>query len=214
MNAPIRLVNVNDHEVVRRGIDQILATRPEWQIVGDAADGDAAIEIIERLQPDVVITDFAHPGPDGLEIVRRCKTALPRTHCLLATMHVSKQLFSELLYAGGSGCMLLTDAKRDLIPAIEAIVAGKVWLNGPVRETLIGDGCCSIPLVPDRKLTLREIQIVKLLISGKNNKEVANQLKMSLRTAETHRANIMYKLQLHSIQELADYAVREKLIEA
>jgi DNA-binding NarL/FixJ family response regulator len=199
---------------VRRGLSEILYRHSRWQVAGQAGDGETAIQVIEQLKPDVVTTDFAHPGPDGIEIIRRCSRTCPDTKFLMVTMHASKQLLREILDAGGRGYIMSSDAVQFLIPSIEAILSGKLWFSSTVSEILL-DGFLELPRPPGPpvNLTSRELKIVKLPATGKSNKEVASELNVSLRMAETHRANLMNKLQLRSIQDLVRYAVKNQIVE-
>jgi len=214
MDREVRIVVVDDHEVVHRGLTSLLEARPGWKIVGGAHDGDSAIQVVQELEPDLVITDVSHPGLDGLQITRWITQHLPKVRVVILTMHASKQLVREILEAGGRGYVMKSDTSRDLIEAIETVLDGKLFFTQTISETLL-DGFLDKPPAKGTEslLTKREIAIIGLLTRGKTNREVATELNTSLRTAETHRANIMNKLQLHSVQDLVRYAVKNKLVE-
>jgi len=214
MDREVRIVVVDDHEVVHRGLTSLLEARPGWKIVGGAHDGDSAIQVVQELEPDLVITDVSHPGLDGLQITRWITQHLPKVRVVILTMHASKQLVREILEAGGRGYVMKSDTSRDLIEAIETVLDGKLFFTQTISETLL-DGFLDKPPAKgiESLLTKREIAIIGLLTRGKTNREVATELNTSLRTAETHRANIMNKLQLHSVQDLVRYAVKNKLVE-
>jgi len=214
MERKVRIVVVDDHEEVHRGLTSLLEARPGWKIVGGAHDGESAIHVVQELEPDLVITDVSHPGLDGLQITRWITQHLPKVRVVILTMHGSKQLVREILEAGGRGYVMKSDTSRDLIEAIETVLDGKLFFTQTISETLL-DGFLDKPPAKGTEslLTKREIAIIGLLTRGKTNREVATELNTSLRTAETHRANIMNKLQLHSVQDLVRYAVKNKLVE-
>ena len=216
MEREIRLIIADDHEVVRRGIVSVLESDPRCKVVAEAETGEAAIEAVRQHQPDIAILDFAMPNGkvDGLAATREILKEMPKTRVLILTMHASKQLVREILEAGARGYVMKSDAVRDLINAIDTLLEDKLFFTQTISEILL-DGFLEKPqpMRTENLLTKREIEIVQLLARGKSNKEVANDLSISLRTAETHRANIMNKLQLHSVQDLVRYAVKNKLVE-
>ena len=214
MEREIRLVIADDHELVRRGLTSLLESQSGWKVVAEADNGQTAIEMVKRHDPDIAILDIAMPVLDGLAAIREIAKDMPRVHTLILTMHVSKQLVHELLEAGARGYVMKSDTTRDLIKAVNTVVEGKLFFTQTISEILLA-GFLEKPqaLCTENLLTKREIEIIQLLSRGKSNKEVATDLNISLRTAETHRANIMHKLQLHSVQDLMHYAMRNKLVE-
>ena len=214
MEREIRLVIAHDHELVRRGLTSLLESQSGWKVVAEADNGQTAIEMVKRHDPDIAILDIAMPVLDGLAATREIAKDMPRVHTLILTMHVSKQLVHELLEAGARGYVMKSDTTRDLIKAVNTVVEGKLFFTQTISEILLA-GFLEKPqaLCTENLLTKREIEIIQLLSRGKSNKEVATDLNISLRTAETHRANIMHKLQLHSVQDLVHYAMRNKLVE-
>ena len=214
MEREIRLVIADDHELVRRGLTSLLESQSGWKVVAEADNGQTAIEMVKRHDPDIAILDIAMPVLDGLAATREIAKDMPRVHTLILTMHVSKQLVHELLEAGARGYVMKSDTTRDLIKAVNTVVEGKLFFSPTISEILLA-GFLEKPqaLCTENLLTKREIEIIQLLSRGKSNKEVATDLNISLRTAETHRANIMHKLQLHSVQDLVHYAMRNKLVE-
>ena len=214
MEREIRLVIADDHELVRRGLTSLLESQSGWKVVAEADNGQTAIEMVKRHDPDIAILDIAMPVLDGLAATREIAKDMPRVHTLILTMHVSKQLVHELLEAGARGYVMKSDTTRDLIKAVNTVVEGKLFFTQTISEILLA-GFLEKPqaLCTENLLTKREIEIIQLLSRGKSNKEVATDLNISLRTAETHRANIMHKLQLHSVQDLVHYAMRNKLVE-
>jgi DNA-binding NarL/FixJ family response regulator len=207
-------VVVDDVEPTRRGIKQLLESHSGWKVVGEAADGDTGIQVVKDLEPDIVTTDVAHPGLDGLQMARWIAQNLPKVRVLIVTMHASKQLVREILEAGARGYVMTSDAGKDLVKAVETVLEDKLFFTQTISEILL-DGFLEKPqpMRPENLLTKRETEIVALLARGRNNKEVATELHISLRTAETHRANIMNKLQSKSMQDLVRYAVKNKLVD-
>jgi len=215
MEREIRLVIADDHEVVRRGLVALLESHPGCKVVGEADNGEQAIEMVKLHSPDIAILDITMPGRlDGLAATREIKKEMPNVRVLILTMHASKQLVREILEAGARGYLMKSDAGRELLKAVDTLLEDKLFFTQTISEILL-DGFLEKPqpMRPENLLTKRETEIVSLLARGKSNKEVATELNISLRTAETHRANIMNKLQLHSVQDLVRYAVKNKLVE-
>ena len=213
----VRIVLADDHELVRRGLQSVLAERPDWVVVGEAADGREALKLCGRLRPDVVVLDFAMPEMNGLEATRQILAAAPETRVLLLSMHESEQIVREVLEAGAQGYLLKSDAGRELVRAIDALIDNKPYFTSRVAQMVLrGFLTAAKPEgVADAggRLSPREREIVQLLAEGRSNKEVAAALGISVKTAETHRARVMQKMGFHSITELVRYAIRNKMIE-
>lgn len=212
-----RILLVDDHEIIRKGLRSVLEARRDWEIIGEATTGRDAVKKVEELKPDVVVMDISMPEMNGLEAVRQIVKLVPRTEVLVLTMHESEDLVREVLEAGARGYLLKSDASRQLISAIEALRVHRPFLTSKVNEVVLMGYLGRKPLKGETsggRLTPREREIMQLLAEGKTNKEVATTLSISVKTAETHRTNIMRKLELHSISELVRYAVRNHIIEA
>jgi DNA-binding NarL/FixJ family response regulator len=212
-----RILLVDDHEIIRKGLKSILEARKDWEIVGEATTGREAVKKVEELKPDVVVLDISMPELNGLEAVRQIVRIAPRTEVLVLTMHESEDLVREVLEAGARGYLLKSDAARQLISAIETLRFHRPYLTSKVNEVVLTGYLGGKPLKGETsggRLTPREREIVQLLAEGLTNKEVATTLHISVKTAETHRTNIMRKLDLHSVSELVRYAVRNHIIEA
>jgi DNA-binding NarL/FixJ family response regulator len=212
-----RILLVDDHEIVRRGLKSVLETRKDWEIVGEAETGREAVQMVEELRPDVVVMDISMPELNGLDAVRQIAKIAPRTEVLVLTMHESEELVRQVLEAGARGYLLKSDASRQLISAIDALRVHRPFLTSKVNEVLLRGYLGGKPLRGETsggRLTPREREIVQLLAEGLTNKEVAAKLNISVKTAETHRTNVMRKLDLHSVSELVRYAVRNHIIEA
>jgi DNA-binding NarL/FixJ family response regulator len=215
----IRILVADDHEIVRQGLRALLEAQPGWQVVAEAVDGRDAVDKAKRARPDVVVLDVSMPNLNGLEAARQIRRALPQTEVLVLTMHDSEQLVREVLEAGARGYVLKSDAGRELVTAVESVRKSKPYFTSRVSEIVL-DGYLHAGTRSDAfnmprtvRLSPREREIVQLLAEGKSNKEVAAALHISVKTAETHRTNLMRKLDLHSISELVRYAIRNKMVE-
>jgi DNA-binding NarL/FixJ family response regulator len=213
-----RILLADDHEVVRRGLSALLQNQPGWEICGEATDGRDAVEKAVKLNPDVVILDVGMPNLNGLEATRQIVKAKPQIRILILTLHDSDQLVQEVLNAGARGFLLKSDAARDLVTAVEALRNNKIHFT-PKVASMVLEGYLrrNTPYAPPEeptrsRLTPREREIVQLLAEGKSSREVADALGLSIKTAETHRANIMRKLNLHSVSDLVLYAVRNNIV--
>lgn len=207
-----KILIADDHEVVRSGLRAILESRTGWEVVAEAADGQAAIELALKTKPDIAILDYALPLANGAEITRQIKIHLPKVEILIFTMHESEEVFADLLAAGARGYLLKSDARPLLIAALEALTAHRPFFTGKVSEALLKTYVAKQRQVPS-VLTPRERRVVQLIAEGNSNKVVADRLSLSLKTVETHRASAMRKLNLNSTAALVRYAVRNKLVE-
>lgn len=219
---PVRLLVADDHEIVRKGIRSLLEAQPGWLVAAEASDGREAVEKAREMKPDVTVLDISMPSLNGLEAARQMIKNDARAKILILTQHESDPLIREVLDAGARGYVLKSDASRDLITAVNAVRCNKTFFTAKVAQIVL-DGYLdkkSKKVTDDRKvdarsrLTPRQREIVQLLAEGKSSKEVAVALGLSVKTAETHRANIMRRLDCHSISELVRYAVRNNIIEA
>jgi len=213
---PARILIADGHEVVRRGLRALLSAHPEWEICAEVANGRDAVEGTRQLKPDLVILDIAMPELNGLGATRQIRKLLPATEILILTVQHSENLVRAVLEAGARGFFLKSDSGRELIAAVEALLDHRPSFSSQVSEMLL-DGYLT---GGGRKrgehpaLTAREQEIVQLLAEGKSNKEVAGILRISVKTAETHRGHIMAKLNLRNLCELVLYAVRNDIVQA
>lgn len=213
----IRILLADDHATMRRGLRGLLETHEGWQVCGEAGDGRQAVELAVKLEPKVVVLDLSMPELNGLEAAKEIRSALPDAEILIFTMHESEELIREALSAGVRAVVVKSDVEGHLIAAVESVLRHEVYFSPRVSETLMGafvhaPGYDAAGSPPDR-LTEREREVTRLLAEGKSNKEVANSLSITARTVETHRANVMRKLEINSIVELVHYAVRNGLVE-
>jgi DNA-binding NarL/FixJ family response regulator len=210
----VRILVADDHEVVRQGLRRLLEGRPGWEICGEAGSGREAVEKAKQLKPDVVVLDYSMPGLNGAEATRQIIARVPRAEVLILTMHGSEELIRGALEAGARGYVLKSDASQDLISAVNALIEHKAFLSsgaaGPVLDRYL-----ITPRTPTSQeaLTPREREIVQLVAEGRSNKEIAVTLKISTKTVEAHRANMMHKLGLSSVSELVRFAIRNQIIE-
>jgi DNA-binding NarL/FixJ family response regulator len=201
-----RIVLLDDNEIAREGLRSILEDRQDWEVVSEASSGGDALELVDRLKPDLVVID-AGKDRQGIELARAIVKLTPKTDVLVLTSHASEELLRSIVESGARGYLLKSDARRHLVSAIEAVRLGGTRFGMP-HEIRFGARATG------RKLSPREREIVQLLAQGMTNKEVASTLCISVKTAETHRSNIMRKLDLHSVSALVRYALRNHLIEA
>jgi DNA-binding NarL/FixJ family response regulator len=211
-----RIVIADDHEMVRRGLVATLADVARWTVVAQADNGRAAAELVVTHKPDIAILDLSMPELNGLDATRRILAARPETCVLILTAHESEQLVREVLAAGARGYVLKSDAGRILVRAVEALLEGQTFFTSKVARLVLegylrGGGTEVQESGP--VLSGREREIVQLLAEGASNKDVARALGISVKTAETHRSNIMRKMQFTSLSDLVKYAVRNKIIE-
>lgn len=216
---PLRILIADDHDLLRRGVRTLLQSRQGWEICGEASNGREAVTQAQELKPDIVILDISMPDLNGVEAARRIRKASPNSEVLVLSMHYSDQLIREIVGAGVRGYIVKSDSDRDLIIAVDTLSKHKPFFSPVATEVILskfnpGGPVTEIPESIRERLTSREREIVQLLAEGKSSKEVASSLCISVKTAETHRANIMRKLELHSVSELVRYAVRNQIIEA
>ena len=212
---PLRIVIADDHELVRGGIRALVGTRPGWEIIAEAADGRDAVQIVHDMKPDVVVMDIGMPNLNGLDATRQIVAAVPQTRILILTMHHSEQIIREVIAAGAQGFLLKSDTGKELINAIEALQNHRTFFATETAGYIL-DGYLSThrtaEAVSKSVLTQREGKSCNFSREGKRTKEVAAMLNLSVKTAETHRTNIMRKLDIHSIADLTLYAVRNGLV--
>jgi DNA-binding NarL/FixJ family response regulator len=214
---PLRILVVDDHDVVREGVCTLLAPEKHWQICGEAVSGVEAVEKALQLRPDVVVMDFTLPEMDGLDATRRIRKALPQTEVLILTVHDSEALIKEAFLAGAKAFVVKTDTRHHLIPALEALARHQPFFTATasavvLREFLHSGTPADGSSRSSQGLTQREHQIVRLIAEGKASKEIAAQFEISVRTVEAHRTNLMRKLDLHSVGSLVRHAIQNEIV--
>ena len=208
----IRILLADDHTMVRQGFRLILSLQSDMEIVGEAGNGQEAIEFAEKLQPDVVVMDIAMPELNGIEATRRVLISSPRTRVLALSMHKDSAYVREVLKAGARGYLLKDSVDNDLVTAVRAVARGEGYLSPAVSEAVLSDYRRHVT-DPLDLLTAREREVLQHIAEGKTNKEIATALKLSVYTVDSHRSRVMEKLNLHSTGELVRFAVRNGLID-
>lgn len=217
--ANLRLLLADDHHVVRAGLRCLLETQPGWEVVAEASDGREAVAKAAETRPDVALLDIGMPVLNGLEAAHQIVQSLPRTKVVMLSVHDSEAMIQKVLAVGARGYLFKTDAARDLVAAITAVHADDTFFTAKVSEIILtsfknGGTRTHTSALPDCRLTPRQCEIVLLLAKGLSTKEMAGLLNISVKTAETHRANILRRLDCHSVSEVVRYAVRNQIIEA
>jgi DNA-binding NarL/FixJ family response regulator len=215
---PLRILLVDDHQVVLTGLRTILESQESWQVCGEATTGREAVEKAKQLKPDVVVMDFKLPEMNGVEATRQIRQSLPNTEVLILTMHESGTLAEEALAAGARGFVLKTDANNQLVAAVKKLANHRLGYTKKAEDMVLEAAQRnSSPSAPaaatDQLLTSREREIIRLIAAGKRSKDIATELDISVKTAESHRNSVMRKLNMHSATELVRYAIRNKLVE-
>ena len=212
----IRILLADDHAIFREGIKSLLTKHENIEIVGEATNGREAIDRTAQLRPDVVVLDISMPLMDGLEATRQIRKESPDTKVIVLTMHEDEEYFFQLLRAGASGYVTKRSVVRELISAIEAAARGESFFCPSMAKHLLSDYLRldkTTDQIEQQELTPREREVVKLIAEGNTNQQIADLLHRSVKTIESHRANILRKLDIHDTIELVKYAVRKKLIE-
>lgn len=212
MSKKLRILLADDHAVVRQGFRMILAAQADMEIVGEASNGREAVELAERLRPDVVVMDVAMPELNGIEATRRLVSSSPRTRVLALSMHKDSVYVREILRAGARGYLLKDAIDRDLLAAVRALGRGEGYLSPAVSDAVLADYRKHVT-DPLDLLTSREREVLQLIAEGKTNKEIATLLSLSVYTVDAHRGRVMEKLNLHSMSELVRFAMRSGLID-
>jgi DNA-binding NarL/FixJ family response regulator len=212
----LRILVVDDHAVVRRGIRSLLESHDDWEVCGEATNGRDAVEQSRRLRPDVVVMDLSLPELNGLDATRQILKHAPGIEVLVLTMHHSEALARDVLQAGARGYVMKSDADESLIAAVDSLRQHKPFLTSTVTGFVLDDyvrrGDAKADLAPV-SVTSREREIIQLVAEGQSNKEAASTLGISVKTIEAHRANIMRKLHLRTVSDLVRYAIRNKIVQ-
>jgi len=214
----LRILLADDHSLMRCGLRAILEATPGWEVCAEAHTGREAVTKAAQLRPDVIVLDVCMPELNGIEATRQIRKVSPRSEVLILSVHDSDHLIREVIDAGARGYLVKSDSDRDLVAAVESLSRKKPFFTARATEMLLGGYAGEAPSEnPDatmsQRLTAREREIVQLLAEGKTSKEVAAVLNISAKTAETHRAHIMRKLEFHSVGEIVRYAVRNQIID-
>jgi DNA-binding NarL/FixJ family response regulator len=209
-----KILLVDDHKILRDGICSIVKGYPDMEVIGEAADGKAALRLVEELSPDVVIMDISMPDLNGIDATRRIIADHPKIKVIALSMHHDKQFVSEIFKAGASGYLLKDCAFDELEHAVRIVMDGKTYMN-PQIASLVIESLVNQPHATSQKsfslLTDREREVLQLIAEGQSTKEIASKLNVSAKTIESHRRQVMGKLNIRNVAELTKYAIREGL---
>ncbi len=215
MNA-IRILLAEDHTIVRKGLRSLLDREGGIQVVGEAADGREAVDKVRHLLPDVVVMDIAMPGLNGLEATRQIRKQFPKVKVLILTMHADEEHILQILQAGASGYVVKQDAPEELVSAVQTVDRGDLFLSPSISRTVIQEYIRRAEAMAGRvsyePLTPREREVLQLIAEGRPPREIAEILRISVKTVETHRAHLMRKLDARSTADLTRYAIRKGII--
>ncbi len=207
-----RVILADDHTLVRSGIRRILEAQPEFEVVGEASNGAEAADLVRAAAPDVVVLDLNMPGTSGLDVLAEIKTARPDVKVVVLTMHAGREYVARAMRGGADAYLLKDSAVQDLVAAVHAVLDGRSHFS-PSIQALMAELLRGETAAPARNLTDREREVLQWLARGLSSKEVGQQLDISVRTVETHRANLMHKLGVKSVALLIQVAIREGIID-
>jgi DNA-binding NarL/FixJ family response regulator len=214
MSPNLRILIADDHEIVRQGLRALVQSHPGWDVCGEAVDGSDAVQKARELKPDVIALDIGMPNVNGLEAAREILRESPKSKILFLTIYDTEQAVKSAVQIGAKGLILKSDAARELLVAIDAIQRNTTYFSSQTSQAILRPDLRGNRRSSDKDtLTKRERQVIQLRAEGKSTKEVASILELSVKTAETHRSNIMGKLGLHSISELVLYAVKNSIVQ-
>jgi DNA-binding NarL/FixJ family response regulator len=215
----LRILIADDHDVIRRGLKTLLEAHPGWKVCAEAHTGTEAVAKSQETRPDIAVLDINMPEMSGLEAARKIHEILPKTETLMLSLEYSDDLIVGCIDAGARGYMVKSDAGHQIVTAVESLANHKPFFTPRVKEALSGDNAIVSELGDGRRstrerLTAREREVVRLISEGKHSREVSATLGISVKTVETHRANIMRKLDIHCMGDLVRYALRNRLVDA
>ena len=217
--SPLRILLADDHALVRAGLRSIVASFPDVEIVGETGDGKEAVRLSEQLQPDVVLMDVSMPGLNGLEATRRITRQHSRPRVVMLSMHADKEYVHQALAAGAAGYLLKNADPAELEMALRAVGRGEVWLSPAISRTVTvalirGEETAGGGAAQTQSLTPRQREVIQLIAEGHSTKGIARLLQLSVKTVETHRAQIMNRLGIHDVAGLVRYAIRTGIVRA
>ncbi len=210
----VRILIADDHGVLRAALRSLLGAEPDFQVVGEAADGTEALRLAQELQPDLLLLDINMPGPSGIEVTQTLRQTNSNIKILILTVHEDEGLLQEAIRVGASGYVVKRAVEAELMSSIRAVARGDLYIHPVMTRALIADLSRrrSRDLAPVESLTSRELEVLRLIAKGYTNREIAEVLVLSVRTVETHRANLMSKLHLGNRAELVQYAKEQGLL--
>lgn len=207
----MKILLVDDHKIIRDGLRTLLEKKMYYKIVGEAENGLAAIEMVRKLLPDIVLMDIAMPGLNGIEATRRIIAESPNTKVIVLSMHSDKRFVEEMFKAGASGYLLKECAFEELLSAISAVALNQNYLSSAITSIVVKDYVSNLKesVSAFTLLTPREREVIQLIAEGKSTSLISSMLNISVKTVETHRKNIMNKLKINTVAEITKYAIRE-----
>jgi two-component system response regulator NreC len=212
----ITIVLADDHHVMRQGLHSLLDAENDFQVVGEAGDGDEAIRLVEAQRPNVLVVDMVMPGTNGLGVIQRLRQTTPKTEIIVLSMFGTEGYVNRAMRAGAKAYVLKQATGNELVSAIRAVAAGRRYLSQTISDQAIDAYIkerASGDLDPLVILTSREQEVLRMIAGGNNGRQVASKLKVSIRTVEFHRANIMHKLDIHSQRDLILYCIRANMMQ-
>jgi DNA-binding NarL/FixJ family response regulator len=210
----LQVLIADDHDLMRRGIKALIESQDNWTVCAEARTGREAVDKAESTKPDVAIIDISMPELNGIDAARKIKAVSPRTEVLILSIHYSDQVVRDVINSAIRGFVVKSDSERDLVMAVEAVSKHRAFFTPLATQAMLNSLEKPEEAEPaETRLTTREREILQLLSEGKSSKEVASVLNISVKTAETHRSNLMGKLGLHNVSELVRYAVRNRITE-
>ena len=216
MNQKYRIVIAEDHTILREGLRSLLSSSPEFEVVGEAEDGRAAIQCVVKYKPDLILTDLSMPRMNGMEAIREIKKQSPKTKVLVLTVHKAEEYILNTFRAGANGYLLKDSTHAELVMAVKKVLSNQHYISPEISEKVIEgyiEGRRALkPHTSWETLTAREREILKLIAEGYRNKKIAEELCISVKTVEKHRANLMEKLNLHNVQALTAFALEKGVV--
>jgi len=216
MSQKYRIVLAEDHTILREGLRSLLSSNPNFEIVGEAEDGREAIRCVEKLKPDLILTDLSMPRMNGMEAIKEIKRESPETKVLVLTVHKAEEYILAAFRAGADGYLLKDSTHAELVMAVNKVLSGKHYISPEISEKVVEGYLEGKKALKSKTswetLTQREREILKLIAEGYKNKEIADDLCISVKTVEKHRANLMEKLNLHNAQALTAFAIEKGLV--
>jgi len=216
MSEKVRIVIAEDHTILREGLRSLLSANPNFEVVGEAGDGREAIRQVKKIKPDLILSDLSMPRMNGMEAIKEIKRESPATKILVLTVHRAEEYILAIFRAGADGYLLKDSTHSELLMAVKKVLSGAHYISPEISEKVIEGYIEGKKSLKSRTswetLTQREREILKLIAEGYRNKEIAGDLCISVKTVEKHRANLMEKLDLHSIQALTAFAIEKGLV--
>ena len=209
----VRIVVCDDHAIVREGLKQILGAQPDFSIVGEASDGHEALQRVRELEFDVLLLDMSMPGKSGVELIKQVKGERPRLRILVLTMHEEHQYAVRAIRAGASGYLTKESASSQLVTALRKVAGGGAWISAEVAQQLALNAMPDAQAAPHERLSDREFQVFRMIAGGRSISDIAEELKLSVKTVSTHKANVLHKMNMTTQGELIRYALENGLVD-